>query len=30
MKAKIIEDYTLQDILGKGQFGSVYRAYNAK
>lgn len=30
MKGKIIEDYTLQEILGKGQYGSVYQARHAK
>ena len=30
MKNKVIEDYLLQDQIGKGQYGKVYKAQNLK
>jgi len=30
MSGKVIEDYTLQEALGSGQYGKVYRALNVR
>jgi hypothetical protein len=29
MSVKVIEDYTLHEVLGEGQYGKVYKAINS-